>query len=128
VIENNDCERIAIDSKSVPMETSYRQDVVQSVHDQALVRPGLPGCLKTCTLAICRCLSISFPAALRQERHIAESDARVARRQINSFSVNIPHLNQTVRLRTSGLHEYSKETVQHGNDTGSNGGWDMDGE
>jgi len=35
-----------------------------------------------------------FPCCLRQERQIAESDARVARRQINSFSVNIPHLNQ----------------------------------
>jgi len=76
------------------METSYRQEVVQSVHEQALVRPGLSGCLKTCTLVIWRGLSISFPAALRQERQIAESDTRVARRQINSFSVNIPHLNQ----------------------------------
>jgi len=28
------------------METSYRQEVVQSVHEQALVRPGLSGCLK----------------------------------------------------------------------------------
>jgi len=71
------------------METSYRQEVVQSVHEQALLRPGLSGCLKTCALAIWRCLSISFPAALRQERQIAESDARVARSQINCFSVNI---------------------------------------
>jgi len=76
------------------METSYRQEVVQSVHKQALVRPGLSGCLKTCTLAIWKCLSISFPAALRQERQIAESNARVAKRQINSFSVIISHLNQ----------------------------------
>ena len=76
------------------METSYRQEVVQSVHEQALVRPRLSGCLKTCTLATWRGLSISFPAALRQKRQIAESDARVARRQINSFSINIPHLNQ----------------------------------
>ena len=76
------------------METSYRQEVVQSVHEQGLVRPGLSGCLKEFTLAIWRGLSISFPAALRQESQIAESDARVARHQINSFSVNIPHLNQ----------------------------------
>jgi len=76
------------------METSHRQKVVQSVHEQALVRPGLSGCLNTCTLAIWGCLSISFPAALRQERQIVESDARVARRQINSFSANIPHLNE----------------------------------
>jgi len=86
------------------MVTSYRQEVVQ------------------------RCLSISFPAALRQERQIAESDAHVARRQINSFSVNVLHLNQYVPLRTSGLRGYSKATVQHGNDTCSSGGWDMDGD
>jgi len=75
------------------METSYHQEVVQSVLEQALVRPGLSGCLKTCTLAIWRCLSISFPAALRQDRQIGESDARLARRQINSFSVNVSHFN-----------------------------------
>jgi len=45
-IENYDCKRIAIDSTSIPMETSYRQEVVQSVHEQALVRPELSGCLK----------------------------------------------------------------------------------
>jgi len=76
------------------METSYLQEVVQSVHMQALLRPGLSGCLKTCTLAIWRCLSVSFPAALRQERQIAESDARVERRQITSCSVIMPHLSK----------------------------------
>ena len=34
---NYDCKRIAIDSTSVPMETSYRQEVVKSVHKQGLV-------------------------------------------------------------------------------------------
>jgi len=76
------------------METSYRQEVVQSVHKQAVVRFGLSECLKTRTLAIWKCLSISFPTAFRQERKIAESEARVARRQINSFSVIMSHLNQ----------------------------------
>jgi len=57
-----------------------------------------------------------------------KSDARVARPRINCSSVNSPHLNPKVRLRTSGLRTYSKATVQHGNDTCSSGGWDMNGD
>jgi len=114
----------------LPLECCYSQSASVSVHQDKIwgsaIRPGLSGCLKDFTLAIWRGLSISFPAALRQESEIAESDARVARRQINSFSVNIPHLKLYVRLRTSGLHEYSRATVHHGNDTCSSEGWDID--
>jgi len=67
-----DCKWIAIDSTSAPTETSHRQGVVQSVHENALVRPGLSVCLKSGTLAIWRCPSISLPAALRQESQIRE--------------------------------------------------------
>jgi len=93
-IKNYDCKWIAIDSTSALTETSHRQRVVQSVHEHALVRHGLSLCLKSGTLAIWRCPSISFRAALRQRVRSVKSDAHVARPRINSSSVSSPHLNQ----------------------------------
>ena len=67
---------------AAPTETSHRQRVVQSVRENALVRPGLSLCLKSGTLAIWRCPSIAFRAALRQRVRSVKSDARVARPRI----------------------------------------------
>jgi len=93
-MKNCDFKWIAINSASAPTETSHRQRVVQSVHEHVLVRPGLSFCLKSGTLAIWRCPSISFSAALRQRVRSVKADARVARPRINSSSLSSPHLNQ----------------------------------
>jgi len=114
-----------MDSSSAPTETSHRQGIVQSVHEQALVRPGLSLCLKTGTLAIWRCRSISFPAALTREVGCAccKTPDQLFQRQQSAFESVSAAPDERGTYST-----YSKATVQHGNDTCSSGGWDMNGD